>query len=47
MNMMSYLVAAFMAVWIILAIYLFSIHAREKKLREELRRLRQVVEKKQ
>jgi CcmD family protein len=43
-NTMNYLFAAYTAIWIILAVYLFSIHAREKKLREELRNLRQLVE---
>ncbi len=43
MNMMNYLFAAYMAIWIILAIYLFSIHSREKKLREEVRRLREIL----
>jgi CcmD family protein len=43
MNMMSYLVAAFTAIWIILAVYLFSMHSRERKLREEIERLKQLV----
>jgi CcmD family protein len=42
---MHYLFAAYMAIWIILAIYLFSIHSREKKLREDVRRLKQMLEK--
>ncbi len=45
MNTMNYLFAAYMAIWIILAVYLFSIHSREKKLREEVRRLKQLLEK--
>jgi CcmD family protein len=45
MNNMHYLFAAFMAIWIILAVYLFSIHSREKKLREEVRRLKQLIDK--
>jgi len=45
-NTMNYLFAAYTAIWIILAVYLFSIQAREKKLREELRSLRQLVEQK-
>ena len=44
MDTMPYLFAAYLAVWIILAVYLFSIHSREKKLREEVRRLRKLVE---
>ena len=45
MNPMNYLFAAFLAIWIIMACYLFSIHSREKKLREEVRRLRQRMDK--
>jgi CcmD family protein len=45
MDNMHYLFAAFTSIWIILAIYLFSIHSREKKLREEIRRLKQLIEK--
>lgn len=44
-NTTSYLFAAFAAIWVILAVYLFSIHSREKKLFEELRQLRQRLEK--
>lgn len=44
---MNYLFAAYMAIWIILAIYLYSIHAREKRLREDVQRLKQLVEKSQ
>ena len=43
MNTMHYLFAAYTAVWIILAIYLFSITSREKKLREEVQRLKGIV----
>ena len=45
MNHMEYLAAAYAAIWIILACYLFSIHSREKKLRDEVRRLSQMLEK--
>lgn len=45
MNTMPYLFAAYMAIWIILALFLLSMHSREKKLREEIRRLRQILEK--
>ncbi len=45
MNPMNYLFAAFLAIWIILACYLFSIHSREKKLREEVQRLKQRMDK--
>jgi len=45
MNPMHYLFAAYLAIWIILACYLFSIHSREKKLREEVQRLSQILEK--
>jgi CcmD family protein len=40
MNPMHYLFAAYMAIWMLLAIYLISIHSREKKLREEVRSLK-------
>ncbi len=43
MNAMNYLFAAYMAVWIVLAVYLFSIHSREKKLRGDIRRLEQAL----
>ncbi len=43
-NTMNYLFAAYTAIWVILAIYLFSIHSREKKLRKELENLRELVE---
>jgi len=42
---MNYLFAAYTAIWIILACYLFSIHSREKKLRQEIDRLRNLLEK--
>jgi CcmD family protein len=40
MNTMNYLFAAYIAIWIILAVYLYSIHSREKKLRNEIERLK-------
>ena len=43
-NPMNYLFAAYLAIWILLAIYLLSIHSRERKLREEVRRLKQIIE---
>jgi len=45
MNTMGYLFAAYAAIWIILAAYLFSIHSREKKLRDEIARLKAMLEK--
>jgi CcmD family protein len=45
-NPMNYLVAAYAAIWIILAIYIFSIQSRERKLRAELSNLRQMIEQK-
>ena len=45
MDMMQYLFAAYTAIWILLALYLYSIHAREKKLREEVERLKQILDK--
>jgi CcmD family protein len=44
---MWYLFSAYMAIWIILAIYLLTIHLKEKQLREEIRRLRQLLENRQ
>jgi CcmD family protein len=43
-NPLNYLFAAYAAIWIILAIYIFSIQSRERKLRDELSRLKQLVE---
>jgi len=37
---MHFLFAAFLAIWIILAVYLFSIHSRERKLRQEVQQLK-------
>jgi CcmD family protein len=45
MEPMRFLFAAYLAIWILLAVYLYSIHSREKKLREEVRRLQQLLEK--
>jgi len=47
MNTMHYLFAAYLAIWIILALFLFSIHSRENKLREEVERLKQMMAKRQ
>ncbi len=46
MNAMNYLFAAYAAIWIILAIYLYSIHSRQKRLQEDVERLKQLLEKK-
>ena len=43
-NTMQYLFAAYAAIWIILAVYLFSIQSREKKLLAEIESLRSLVE---
>jgi len=40
MNTMHYLFAAYGAIWILLAIYLFSIDSRQRKLRRELELLK-------
>ena len=45
MNTMPYLFSAYMAIWVILALFLLSIHSREKKLRQEIQRLKQTLEK--
>lgn len=44
MDTMKYLFAAYMAIWIILAVYLFTIHMKERRLRDEIKRLRQLLE---
>jgi CcmD family protein len=44
MNSMPYLFSAYLAIWIILAIYLYSIWSRERKLREEVERLKQSLQ---
>lgn len=45
-NPLNYLFAAYAALWIILAIYIFSIQFRERELRNELNRLKQLIESK-
>jgi CcmD family protein len=45
MNNMNFLVAAYSVVWIVLAIYLISIRTREKKLQDEILRLKHLLEK--
>jgi len=47
MNPMHYLFAAYLAIWILLALYLFSIHSREKKLRHEVQRLKRLFKDKE
>ena len=44
MNPMNYLFAAYVAIWLILAVYLFSIHSREKKLRTEIESVKQMLD---
>lgn len=44
MDPMHYLFAAYAAIWVILALYLFSIHSRQKKLAQEIERLKQAIE---
>jgi len=41
MNDMRYLFAAYVGIWIIIAVYLYSIHSREKKLRQDVQRLKE------
>jgi CcmD family protein len=45
MDNTNYLFAAYMVIWILLALFLFSIHSREKKLREEVERLKKIIDK--
>jgi CcmD family protein len=46
MNTMAYLFSAYVAIWLILGVYLVSISARERKLRAEVNRLKSLVERK-
>ena len=39
---MNYLFAAYVAIWAILAVYLFSIHSRENRLRADIERLKEL-----
>ena len=43
-NTMKDLFAAYAAIWIILVIYLFLIRATEKELHDDIRNLRQLIE---
>ena len=43
--MVTYLTAALMSVWVLLAVYLFLLASREKKLRGEVQKLRSLLEK--
>jgi CcmD family protein len=45
MNTLNYLFAAYTCIWIILAVYLYSIQSRERKLREDVDRLKHLIEK--
>ena len=45
MDTTKYLFAAYLAIWILLALYLFSMHARQKKLRDEIDHLRNIMRK--
>jgi CcmD family protein len=45
MEMTAYLTAACMGIWALLAAYLFLLNSREKKLRDEIRRLKRLLEK--
>ncbi len=44
MNPLGYLFAAYVAIWLILAVYLFSIQSRQTKLRADIDRLKQQME---
>jgi CcmD family protein len=46
MDTMNYLFAAYAVIWLILAVYLFSIHSRESKLRADIERVKQLLERK-
>jgi CcmD family protein len=42
---MNYIFAAYAAIWIILALYLYSIHSRETKLLDEIEGLKRRLDK--
>ncbi len=44
MNPMHYLFAAYAVIWILLAAYLFSMHSRQKKLLEEVERIKKTLD---
>jgi CcmD family protein len=44
MDTMHYLFGAYLAIWIIILLYLYSLHSREKKLREEVERIKRMLE---
>ena len=44
MYSLNFLFAAYVSIWIILAVYLYSIHSRERKLRAEVQRLKELIE---
>jgi CcmD family protein len=46
MDSMNYLFAAFAAIWLILAAYLFSIYSRESKLRADIEHIKEMLDRK-
>lgn len=44
MNTMHYLFAAYAAIWLIIAAYLFSIHSREARLRADIERVKAILD---
>jgi len=45
-NIMSYLFTAYSIIWVVLFLYIFSIFKRQKKLSDEIRSLKQMIEEK-
>ena len=43
---MGYLFTAYSIIWIVLFLYIFSIFKRQKKLSDEIRSLKQIIEEK-
>jgi CcmD family protein len=41
---MNYLMAAYIAIWLVLFVYLFSIHSRQRQLQKEVERLRKELD---
>jgi CcmD family protein len=46
MDTMNYLFAAYAVIWILLAAYLFLLHARESKLRADIEHVKEMLERK-
>ena len=43
---MSYLIAAYLIVWIVLFIYIFTLYSKQKRLKSEIDNLKQIIKEK-